>query len=82
MLSDDYLDFSSYLDKEFLDGQVMHKCLICGRSSSDRGNMHKHVENIHFPNRFSYACKYCDHSFGTRKKMYYHIQTKHKNDRS
>ena len=54
---------------------------MCGKSAFDRGNMHKHVENIHFPDRFTYPCKYCNQLFGTRKKMYYHVQTKHKHDK-
>ncbi|XP_023339295.1 protein tramtrack, beta isoform isoform X21 [Eurytemora carolleeae] len=66
-----------YLRKETVDGIVYHKCVLCGKSTRDRGNMRKHVENIHFPNSFQYPCKYCDETFGTRNQLNIHISKLH-----
>ena len=45
------------------DGPVLHRCSLCGKSSSDRSNLRKHVDYIHFPGAFSYSCKYCSETF-------------------
>ena len=50
-----------------------HKCTMCGISGKDRGNLRKHVENIHFPGRFSYLCKYCNETYTTRNLLNLHM---------
>ena len=50
-----------------------HKCTMCGKTSKDRGNLRKHVENIHFPGTFNYRCKYCFENFSTRNSLNIHI---------
>jgi len=50
-----------------------HKCTLCGKSGKDRGNLRKHVENIHFPGTFNYSCKYCSENFSTRNSLNIHI---------
>ena len=57
----------------------LHKCTICGKSGKDRGNLRKHVENIHFPGSFSYPCKHCKHEFSTRNTLNMHISKDHRN---
>jgi len=67
----------SYLAKEEVDGVTFHRCVLCGKSTRDRGNMRKHVENIHFPNSYQYNCKYCAAMFGTRNQLNMHISKLH-----
>ena len=50
-----------------------HKCTMCGKSGKDRGNLRKHVENIHFPGTFNYHCKYSFENFSTRNSLNIHI---------
>ena len=78
LFSDLSQELYKYLVKEVIDGRLVNKCTICGRCAQDRGNMRKHVENIHFPDRFTYPCKYCGLYFGTRNKLNNHMTTQHK----
>jgi len=55
------------------------QCTICGKESAQKVNLVKHVENVHFPDSFSYNCKYCTQSFNTKNKLYVHIARIHKN---
>ena len=50
-----------------------YKCTLCGKNSKDRGNLRKHVGNIHFPGTFNYQCKYCQLNFPTRNGLNIHI---------
>ena len=77
IISDGSQSLYGYLRKETVDGIVYHKCVLCGKSTRDRGNMRKHVENIHFPNSFQYPCKYCEETFGTRNQLNIHISKLH-----
>ena len=72
------LDLYNYLTREFVEGVVHHKCILCGKLAKDRGNMRKHVENIHFPNSYTYPCKYCAEMFGTRNSLNMHISKVHR----
>jgi len=67
--------FYSYIVKDPVSGPQSHKCSICGKIGSDRSNLRKHVESIHFPGVFSYKCKYCDKTFLTRNLLNLHIKT-------
>ena len=61
------------------DGPVLHRCSLCGKSSSDRSNLRKHVDYIHFPGAFSYSCKYCSENYTTRNLLNLHISKFHRN---
>jgi len=61
------------------DGPQMHRCTVCGKVGRDRGNLRKHVENIHFPGSFTYSCKYCQETFTSRTHLNHHVTNLHKN---
>ena len=61
------------------DGPQIHRCTVCGKISKDRGNLRKHVENIHFPGSFTYSCKYCQETFTSRTHLNHHVTNVHKN---
>jgi len=71
-----------YIEKAPECGLRGHRCTICGKTGNDRGNLRKHVENVHFPGIFSYQCRHCPPDsavFPTRTKLNNHISTMHKN---
>jgi len=59
------------------NGSKPFKCSICEKESNDKGNLRKHVENIHFPGSFSYLCKHCDKTFTTRNNLNHHVNSHH-----
>jgi len=61
------------------DGPQLHRCTVCGKVGKDRGNLRKHVENIHFPGSFTYTCKYCQQTFTSRTHLNHHVTSLHKN---
>ena len=61
------------------DGPGLHRCSLCGKTSSDRNNPRKHVENIHFLGAFSYLCKYCNETYTTGNLLNLHISKIHRN---
>jgi len=70
--------FSTYLIKEPSLGPKGLKCTLCCKTGTDRSNLKKHVENIHFPGTLSYSCKYCNETFLTRNNLNHHISKHHK----
>ena len=54
------------------------ECSLCGKCGKDRGNLRKHVENIHFPGSFIYKCKYCSEEHTTRNLLNMHISNMHR----
>ena len=70
--------FSTYLVKEAGLGPKGLKCTLCGKTGTDRSNLKKHVENIHFPGTLNYSCKYCSEIFITRNNLNHHISKHHK----
>jgi len=71
-----------YIEKAPECGLRGHRCTICGKTGNDRGNLRKHIENVHFPGIFSYQCRHCPPDsavFPTRTKLNNHISTMHKN---
>ena len=72
-----------YIVKAPEAGPRSHKCTVCGKIGNDRSNLRKHVENVHFPDTFSYECKYCPFgmasTFTTRTKLNNHVFSVHKN---
>eukprot|EP00092_Neocalanus_flemingeri_P023598 GFUD01025590.1.p1 GENE.GFUD01025590.1~~GFUD01025590.1.p1 ORF type:complete len:336 (-),score=83.54 GFUD01025590.1:23-1030(-) len=69
--------FQDYVTK--LEQTSGWKCTICGKESAQKVNLVKHVENIHFPDTFSYECKYCGKTFNSKNSMYIHVSRTHKN---
>jgi len=67
-----------YIVRDPLSGPRSHKCTLCGKTSADRSNLRKHVENIHFPGIFSYTCKYCQDTFTTRNLLNHHVTNVHR----
>ena len=70
-------NFYEYIEKVSAGGQ--HRCSLCGKEGTDRGNLRKHVENIHFPGTYSYPCKYCNETFTTRNQLNNHVSKIHTN---
>jgi len=70
--------FSTYLIKDPSLGPKGLKCTLCSKTGTDRSNLKKHVENIHFPGTLSYSCKYCSETFLTRNSLNHHISKNHK----
>ncbi|XP_023339304.1 protein abrupt isoform X29 [Eurytemora carolleeae] len=58
-----------------------HTCTLCGKTSSDKSNLRKHVEDKHFPGSQQYICKYCNTSYSTKNSMYSHISRFHRNSK-
>jgi len=54
------------------------QCTICGKECTQKVNLIKHVETVHFPDSFTHECKYCGETFNTKNKLYHHVR-KHKN---
>jgi len=70
---------NDYIDKYPEGGPKAHLCKLCGKVCSDKSNIKKHIENIHFPGIFLHSCKYCNQTFNTRNMLYMHISKMHKN---
>ena len=77
-LGGDQISFYDYIEKDPESGPKAQKCKLCGKVGNDRGNLRKHVENIHFPGSFEYYCKYCGKSFNAKNNMYFHISKMHR----
>jgi len=69
---------STYLVKDDSLGPKGLRCTLCGKTGTDRSNLKKHIENIHFPGIISYTCKYCSEVFLTRNNLNHHISKHHK----
>ena len=60
------------IKKESLNGKSCFVCTLCGKTNSQKSNLLKHVESVHFPTLFEYNCKYCGKSFGAKKNLDVH----------
>jgi len=70
-----------YIEKAPECGPRGHRCTLCGKTGNDRGNLRKHIENVHFPGTFSYQCRHCPTPaaiFPTRTKLNNHMSAMHK----
>jgi hypothetical protein len=54
-----------------------HRCTICGKIGTDRSNLRKHVENIHFPGTYIYTCRHCGDTCKSRNQLNNHISRYH-----
>jgi len=61
-----------------VEGKSCFTCSLCGKSNSQKSNLLKHVESVHFPTLFEYSCKFCGKSFGAKNNLYVHISTYHR----
>ena len=54
-------------------------CPVCGKVLTSRGNMKKHVENVHYerPIEEWEPCTECDRRFKTRNLLLIHLVQKH-----
>ena len=72
-----FLDLYSYIE-DHTDGLYRgYRCMLCGKAAKDKGNLRKHVENIHFPGQFEYPCKICQKPFSTRNRLNHHVSKEH-----
>jgi len=69
------------IKKEFVNGKQCFVCTLCGKTNSQKSNLVKHVESIHYPTLFEYNCKYCGKTFGAKNSLYVHISTYHKENK-
>jgi len=70
------------IKKQFVDGKQCFVCTLCGKSNSQKSNLLKHVESVHYPTLFEYNCKYCGKSFGAKNNLYVHISNYHRENKS
>ena len=55
------------------------QCTLCEKECTQKNNLVKHIESVHFPDSFTHKCKYCGQTFSNKNKMYMHVQKIHKN---
>ena len=71
--------FSQHVERcDPASGPLRFRCRLCGKAFQDGSTANKHIENIHFPDVYTYYCKFCSESFGKRNMMYKHISRYHK----
>ena len=68
-------DFSSYAVQ---NAESQWVCSICGKTTAQKANLFKHIENIHFPGSFSYNCSLCDMTFSNKNSYYKHKNKYHR----
>ena len=59
----------------------LYECTLCQKTSSQKANLMKHIESIHFPNYFIYTCDFCKLTFPSRNTLYKHNASYHKNQK-
>ena len=69
-------DFGSYI-LDTPDG--CFSCTVCGKVATNRSNLKKHIENIHFPGFNTYTCRICYMQFDTKNKHNHHLSRVHNN---
>ena len=55
----------------------MFVCQICGKESSQKSNIKKHVEGVDFPGQFVYKCEICDKDFNGKNSLSVHLYKFH-----
>ena len=66
-----------FIEKVPEGGPKAHRCTMCGKEGNDRGNLRKHVENIHFPGTFIYTCRMCGEACFSRNNLNHHMSKNH-----
>ena len=67
-------DFSEFA---LMNSESQWQCSICGKQTSQKSNLLKHIENIHYPGTYSYTCHVCNKIFQNKNSFYKH-QAVHK----
>ena len=55
-----------------------YHCDLCEKACLQKGNLMKHIENIHFPNSFVHLCRYCGAEFSKKNLLYQHVSYSHR----
>ena len=73
-------DLSNHIEK-ISEGTNLgqFKCNICGYVSSQKYNLQRHLENVHFPGMVEYSCDQCERKFNSKSKYYKHRSLYHSN---
>ena len=70
------------IKKQFVGGKQSFVCTLCGKTNSQKSNLLKHVESVHYPTLFVYNCKYCGKTFGAKNNLYVHISNYHRENKA
>ena len=74
-------EFSQYISTVVLEcGMQAYKCDLCRKDFSQKSNLVKHIENIHFPDTYIHSCVYCSATFGKKNQLYKHVYRHHKKE--
>ena len=73
-------EFYNYIEL-FQTDPRSYRCTLCGHTSKFRMNLWIHIENIHFPGRFSHQCNQCNLTFPTKTKLGSHTVKTHNSGR-
>ena len=78
-LIEDPADLLDYVTENSDVGSTMkYLCTICGKGAMYRKDARNHVENIHFPNQFSYQCDICNIKLKSKTALHNHNAKNHK----
>jgi len=55
------------------------QCSICGKANTQKNNVLKHIESIHFPDSFKYECNICMKTLKSKSALYLHNSRHHDN---
>ena len=69
--------FNSHIDQLQTETGWKYSFTLCGKENVQNANVVKHVENVLFPNLFSYQCKFCEKQFTARNSLYAHVLSNH-----
>ena len=68
---------NSHIDKLQTETGWKYSCTLCGKENVQKADVVNHVENVLFPNLFSYQCKFCEKQFTARNSLYAHVPSNH-----
>ena len=66
----------------FNEATNMYQCDLCDKTCLQKGNLVKHLENIHFPNSFLHTCRYCEAQFNKKNLLYQHVSYYHRKEKA
>ena len=65
---------NEYINKERTG---VFSCRLCGKTNSQKNNIRKHIEGVHFPGQFVYECEYCHKKFNGKNSLTVHLYKFH-----